>query len=180
MNRVVFFFLFPPPPPPLPPHHPIPMCHYFFFSFRHFVNSVVLSELKHTEQRYLKSLSVLAEGYIPRFNDQHLPTFLVGKKEALLANIDQIFHLHRYLVWLAMLGYPFFTLCGVLPFPGIFPKCLVTLDRLYWTYASASPATRQVFQPTFPSCRTSPGVLPSWQSTGERSLMSTSETCWTT
>eukprot|EP00731_Ephydatia_muelleri_P020165 Em0012g990a len=58
---------------------------------------VVLSELKHTEQSYLNSLSVLAEGYLPRFNDQHLPTFLVGKREAVLSNINQIYSLHRSL-----------------------------------------------------------------------------------
>lgn len=59
-------------------------------------HSVVLSELVSSEFTYVQSLEALVETYLPMFSDDHIPTYLQGKRDMIFANLEQIYGFQRY------------------------------------------------------------------------------------
>ncbi len=57
--------------------------------------SAVLAELLRTELSYLCSLETLVQVYLPAIQEQHVPTFLQGRKQAIFSNVEELFQFHR-------------------------------------------------------------------------------------
>ena len=57
--------------------------------------SVVLSELVSSEFTYVQSLETLIETYVPMFSDKHIPTYLQGRRDAIFANLEQVYVFQR-------------------------------------------------------------------------------------
>ena len=58
--------------------------------------SVVLVDLLKSELGHLQSLETLVQVYLPAFEDEHVPTFLQGRRNAIFSNVKEIFEFQRY------------------------------------------------------------------------------------
>ena len=55
----------------------------------------IINEMISTEEDYVSSLEYILEHYLPEMQGEHVPSFLLGKKNVLFGNLERIYDFHK-------------------------------------------------------------------------------------